>query len=310
MKGSLNINHHFIELTEKHFNSKVLSYKKLGNGATGNVYKLELAEAPFAVALKISSDSELTKQESNYLTILSDKVKHGFPKVYFTVFDVPGQYAICMELFDGVSANSVKSSLKILFKGKIFADGAINALFELHKVTNNKFGPIDNAVFESWNDYYKPFAESVLSFAQKRAASGELAANVIIAMETAFSHYDEIFAEHIEKPALSHGDFWPPNLILNPKTMEFLGAVDPFNVMWADPEYDLFAMLAGKGKQYKLVETYKKKNRVSKHLYLKLEFYALFNEMDWYSKIGSKYDSFLIYKSKRLLSELKKAKIV
>ena len=92
--------------------------------------------------------------------------------------------------------------------------------------------------------------------------------------------------------------------------MELLSVVDPFNVMGADPEYELFAMTVGYGKKLRLYELYKSKVNVSKHCDIKLEMYALYSELLWYKKLGSITHSYLKMRSKRLIKQLNKNGII
>ena len=86
--------------------------------------------------------------------------------------------------------------------------------------------------------------------------------------------------------------------------MELLAAVDPFNVMWAEPEYELFAMTVGYGEKLRLYELYKSKVQTSEYCDLKLEMYALYSELLWYKKLGSITHSYLKMRAKKLLKEL------
>ena len=137
-------------------------------------------------------------------------------------------------------------------------------------------------------------------------SQGKLDSTVMKAVEVSYRNLHKIFAEGTGKPTLIHGDYWLPNFIIDKDSMELLAAVDPFNVMWAEPEYELFAMTVGYGENLKLYELYKSKVKVSEYCDLKLEMYALYSELLWYKKLGSITHSYLKMRSKRLLKEMKK----
>ncbi len=130
------------------------------------------------------------------------------------------------------------------------------------------------------------------------------------AVELSYENFDRIFSQEILTPTLIHGDYWIPNFIIDKKSMELLSVVDPFNVMWADPEYELFAMTVGFGKNLHLYEIYKSKVEVSEYCDMKLEMYALYSELLWYKKLGSITHSYLKMRSKRLIKEMKKHRII
>lgn len=76
--------------------------------------------------------------------------------------------------------------------------------------------------------------------------------------------------------------------------------------MWAEPEYELFALATGSGKRLKLYENYKSKIAPTDFCDLKLEMYALYNEFLWHKKLGTFNNGYLIYRSRRLIKQMKK----
>lgn len=129
-------------------------------------------------------------------------------------------------------------------------------------------------------------------------------------MRKAFDNYDKVFSEPISAPTLTHGDFWLPNILVDRKSLRVTGVLDPFNVMWADSDYELFALIAGRGNKYKIYDTYKKLHNISDKCDLKLEYYALFSEIYWYSITHHKYDNFLKSKAKLLEKQLRRFNII
>ena len=58
-----------------------------------------------------------------------------------------------------------------------------------------------------------------------------------------------------------------------------------------------------------LYKNYKKRKQVSKYCDLKIELYALINELDWYKKLGFCPMDYLYYRAKRLIKQVKKNKL-
>lgn len=280
---------------------------RVGKGASGSVYRTVCNGHLETIAVKISLHPDLIRQEFEMLSFLKEKTLSKIPKVYF--FDrVDNVGIIAMEYIAGVCGTdkSVKSS----FHKKRLAESIINNLLVIQQAHNDKFGPYNNAVFDTWQEYYRKFADEILAFSRIKHTEKQLDDIVMQAVALSHRHFDCIFSEEISTPTLIHGDYWMPNFIIDKKSMELLSVVDPFNIMWADPEYELFALTAGYGKKLRLYELYKNKVCVSKHCDVKLEMYALYSELLWYKKMVPVEHSYLRKRAKRLLKEMKKHKII
>lgn len=83
--------------------------------------------------------------------------------------------------------------------------------------------------------------------------------------------------------------------------MTLNGVIDPFNVMWAEPEYELFTLTVGYGNNLHLYDIYKSKIKTSPSCDVKVELYALFNELLWYKTLGRVGFGYLKFRSKRLV---------
>ncbi len=280
---------------------------RIGKGASGSVYAVKCNEHTKTIAVKVSRHPELLFREFEMLSLLKQKTSSKIPEVYF--FDKTEEIAvIAMEYIEGVSG--ADKSLKFRFGKKHLADSILGNLLLIQEAHNDKFGPYDNAVYDTWQQYYKEFADEIYGFAQLKHSEGELDDTVMKAIELSYNGFDKIFCEEIPAPTLIHGDYWMPNFIIDKKKMELCSVVDPFNVMWADPEYELFALTAGYGSKLHLYERYKSKVRVSKHCDVKLEMYALYSEMLWYKKDVPIEHEYLKKRSNMLIKQMKKHKII
>lgn len=291
---------------KKNSENSVVNVSQLGNGASGSVYRVTY-DNEHSIAVKISKHPELMKKEFDMLLLLKEKTESKIPEVYF--FDeVEGYGIIAMEYINGISGTD--KALKFSFKKKHLAESIVNNLITIQQAHNDKFGPFDNAVYDTWQEYYKQFADEIYVFSKQMHSENRLDDVVLNAVGLSYENFDKIFEDEIKPPTLIHGDYWMPNFIIDKKSMELLSVVDPFNVMWADPEYELFAMTVGYGKKLRLYELYKSKVNVSKHCDIKLEMYALYSELLWYKKLGSITHSYLKMRSKRLIKQLKNKGII
>lgn len=146
----------------------------------------------------------------------------------------------------------------------------------------------------------KKLAKEIVDFANK----SEVPDRVKKAVNMSYEKLYEIIGDNKDDATLTHGDYWMPNFIIDTKSMSLKGVIDPFNVMWAEPEYELFTLTVGYGKNLHLYEIYKSKKKTSEHCDIKVELYALFNELLWYKTLGNVGFDYLEFRSKRLLKAI------
>lgn len=286
---------------ESRFNCKIFSLFTVGNGASASVFKAEIDVPPYIIAVKVSGYPDLLKEEYKNISFISSIVKCKLPEIY--AFEIINNIAyLAMEYMEGVEPNS----RNLLFKKnkKKLAGEIVDNLIRLHTATNDKYGPIDNAIYDTWNEYYSDFAKGIVAFTE----NAEVPKVVKKAVRESYFLLDKILSENIDKATLIHGDYWCPNFIVDPDKMTLRGVLDPFNVMWAEPEYELFTLTTGYGNKLKLYDIYKRRVKTTKYCDVKLEMYALYNELLWYKKLGKISISYLVYRSIRLIKLLRKIK--
>ena len=164
-------------------------------------------------------------------------------------------------------------------------------------------------LYSNWQEFYWDFFKTTQLFALEKYNNGDFKKVVIDALNLIEINFDEIFSDVSKTACISHGDFWVNNMIIDTNTCEVAGIFDPSNVAWVEPEYELFAITVGYGKKLKLYKNYKKRKCTSKYCDLKIELYALVNELDWYKKLEFCPMVYLYYRSKRLIKQIKKNKL-
>lgn len=296
-----------IEYIKKNTAFNPVSVRLIGKGASACVYKLETDKEPYVYAVKYSTDYELLMQEYEQIKFISDRVDCKMPELYHLGQLDNGSAVMIMEFFDGISADKIKSIRKA---SKILPDMVVDNLIKIHTVHNDKFGPVDNAVYDTWYDYYSEFASEIYNFAKESYSRGVMRKKAFKAVELSYENLDKILKENSGEPTLIHGDYWQPNFVVNPKTYELIGVIDPFNIMWAEPEYELFALTVGGSARLKLYENYKSKVSTSAYCDLKVEMYALYNELLWYQKLNKFDNGYLLYRGKRLIKQMNKKGLV
>lgn len=290
-------------IIEKQMNTKVKRIYPVGKGASGLVFCAEIDCEPYKIAVKSSKHYDAVYREKAMLDFLCDKVTYKVPKTYF-ITQENGTVFFGMEYIAGTSGKSKK----VLFvpNKKHLADSIVDAFINMQSNRNNKYGKFDNPIFDSWCDYYRNFFDNIYYFTKEKYISGEVENVVMEAVQLINSNFSKIFGDIQGDACLCHGDFWMPNLIIDFWKSEFIGAVDPFDMLWAEPEYELFALTMTYGKNLKLYEKYKSKNNVSVFCDLKVELYALCNELNWYMLLGDIGHDYLKYRSERLIEQMKK----
>lgn len=274
-----------------------------GKGASACVYKVDIEEIPYSIAVKCSDNAELLRQEYQQIKFINDRVDCKLPRLYHFGMCRDGSAVMIMEHFDGVSASKLK---KVRKAKENLSNEIVDNLLKIHSVHNEKFGPIDNAVYDTWYDYYSEFADEIYRFVKDSYENGRLRKKVFTAVSLSYEKRKEILRDTDGTPTLIHGDYWQPNFIVNPDTYALVGVIDPFNILWAEPEYELFTLTVGGSKKLKLYENYKSKITPSKYCDLKVELYALYNELLWYKKLGSVSMGYLMYRSRRLIKQMKR----
>ena len=283
-------------------NCKVIKFKNIGKGASGCVYKVEITVEPYNLAVKINNVPQLIVDEYNNISFIAGKVECKLPKLYF-VKTVNGKGVLAMELIEGVTPSCKTLMLK---KGKTkLANEIVDNLIKIHSIHNDKYGNINNAIYNTWYEFYNEFAKEIVGFTRV----SDVPKIVKKAVDLAYSKLYEIVGTDKGEPTLAHGDYWFPNFIVDNKTMSLKGIIDPFNVSWTEPEYELFTLTAGYGKNLHLYELYKNKIKTTPNCDIKVELYALFNELLWYKTLGKVNFGYLVFRSKRLIKKINKRMI-
>ncbi|MGN1194170.1 MAG: aminoglycoside phosphotransferase family protein [Acutalibacteraceae bacterium] len=279
----------------------LLKLSPLGKGATSSAFLAQINDEPKQLAVKISRHAELLKREQQMLDFLSPLTCYKVPKTYF--FCNSGENAVlAMEYISGVGGNSKRL---LFMPGKnSLAEDIIRKFKSTTGIHGEKFGKFDNPKYDNWKDYYLDFFGEIYEFAKFKAQQNQLSDTAVTALEKAKSNFDVIFAEPTGKPCPCHGDLWLNNMIIDPKSKTLAGVLDPFDSLWAEPEYELLALTLGFGKTLKLYERYKAETMVSKYCDLKVELYALVNELHWYKQLGSIGHGYIDYRAKRLIRKI------
>jgi fructosamine-3-kinase len=291
---------------ERALKSTALNASYLGGGSFGMAYKVELEGKPYVAVVKLCKSEGMCEEEALGLRTLKKNTSMHIPEVYFTRLadaDIPAD-CLCMEFIEGV--NALKPSFLFYPKRKkqAFANSVIDSMLEYHTCTNAKFGPLVHPVYDTWMDFYRPFAKDVFFTAQKLRGEKKLDSFIADTMEAAWAKFDAIFAEPVLRPALLHGDLNVMNIMVEQKSFTPVAFIDPLNAMYGDREFDLFQLNNLTGKAYGLYDLYKSKYPVSKNCDIKCAFYGLWNEISVFIKTGKMFKLILYPLVRNMLLQL------
>ncbi len=294
-------------IVEKHLNTTVTNIVSAGNGNTASCYCVEITDSPFKLVVKTSTHYDLTCEEKKMNDFLRENVSFKIPETYFLI-EKNGVSYLGMEFIDGASGRTLK--LKQIKDKKHLANNIIDCFINMQSVHNDKFGSYDKPSYSSWKEYYKEFFDKIYEFSLNKYEIGEISKSVIKALKLINTNFDEIFDNTENIPCLSHGDFWTPNMIFDTEKSEVTGVLDPFNTRFVEPEYELFCLTLGLGEKLKLYKLYKKRVNTSKYCDLKVELYALCNEIDWWMNLGNiDTISYIKMRARKLIKQMKKNKL-
>lgn len=289
-------------VVEKQMHTTVSKIRAVGKGASGSVYLVKITTEPYEIAVKTSKFYDAICKEKDMLDFLSPKVSYKVPKTYFLHRENDTVY-LGMDYIKGMSGKS--KYFAFIPSRKRLRNSIIDALMNAQSVHNDKFGKYDNPVYDTWAEYYKDYFVDIYAFTKVKFEKNEIEPEIMEAVELVGKNFDEIFSVTNNTACLCHGDFWMPNLIIDFWKSELAGAVDPFDMLWAEPEYEIFCLTLGFGKKLKLYDEYKKRNPTSKYCDLKVELYALCNELNWYILLSEMGHDYLLFRAKRLIKKMK-----
>ena len=294
---------------EREWSCAVTEIRLIGGGSFGLVFEATTDQVPYPVILKGFRCDGMCLREARELRLLARDSAVKVPEVYFTFAatkELPMDF-LCMEKVDGTNCFTDFGKLLCSKREKErFADEVTTAVHHWHTQTGGRFGLIDDAVYDTWLDFYRPFAAEILEEARRMASAGRLGRRALRAMENGWTHFDAIFCEPVGKACLIHGDLNVMN-IMSDKKLHMTAIIDPLESKWADPEYELFQMRNLTGNLFGLYETYKRKYPVSKNCDVKTAFYALYHEVYTYIRTGSRIHWYLPQMVRRFEKDLRKS---
>lgn len=292
-------------ISEK-LNKKVVSFKFIGGGSYGRVYKTVLSDGEI-IAVKGYKLQEMQNEESEQLRFLSEHTSVKMPEVLFTYED-NDTAILAMSFVEGQNVLNPLFLLKSKSKKQRFADEVISGMLEWHSVTNDKFGSLSDPVYDSWYEYYKTERqEPWLKALKELSDNGKFSKKKLKLLFDATDIFNKLPQENTT-PVLIHADLNIMNIMADPKTLKLIAFIDPCGSMWADREYDLFQFRNMWGDAYGLYEAYKRKCELSEFTDFRVAYYGAMLEASMRLKGGHIVPLWEDLNFARLKKEIKKLK--
>ncbi len=292
-------------ISEK-LNKKLESFKFIGGGSYGRVYKTLLSDGEI-IAVKGYKLQEMQHEEAQQLKFLSEHTSVKMPEVIFTYED-DDTAILAMSFVEGQNVLNPLFLLKSKSQKQRFADEVISGMLEWHSVTNDKFGSLSNPVYDSWYEYYKTERQEPWLKALKELSDNEKFSKKKMKLLFEATEIFNNLPQENTKPVLIHADLNIMNIMADPKTLKLIAFIDPCGSIWADREYDLFQLRNMWGDAYGLYETYKRKCETSEFTDFRVAYYGAMLEASMRLKGGHIVPLWEDLNFARLKKEIKKLK--
>lgn len=242
----------------------VLFSEKLGDGEYNGVYNVitdmgnyVLKVAPLDKTGILSYEQDMMRSEVFWYAQLRANTKIKVPYVYYKDFSHTAFKSdfFIMEKMNGEQLNNAKLSPK----EKIWREEETARLTaQMHRVTNDKYGYIQNKLYDSWYSAFKSMTENLIKDAERVKRKSKNGVRLLA--------YIEKYRDILEKApcAMVNFDLWYGNILClrKEKGLELI-FIDPERTFWGDPIFDFVNLGSVKTLDKKEV-TLKAYNSVSK----------------------------------------------
>jgi fructosamine-3-kinase len=290
------------------FHAEVLSSRLMHDGAFGTLYDVNLDHSIGHVAVKAQKFAGRAAIEQRQLEELRRHSPVRVPEVYACLAAEPGfPEALVLEYLSGVEGRRL-GPLDAPARPKV-ASSMIDTLLALHASERaDAYGNLDGPWHQRWVQYYRPWAETVLSELRSRAGSPESPDRLVLQVgERALGCFEDVFAGRDATPVFVHGDFCLGNVLFDPETFVAIGLIDPLDSVWGDGERDLVQLAKSNGHLYGLLDEYQRRVPPDNGFELRYWFYMFWTWVSYDATIGLRDDAWYRTCAQRLQEVLDRA---
>lgn len=255
------------ELDEKTIN---LMFKKQGienitnitpltNGEFNSAYFIKTDDKEYVLKVAPNTSTKVCTYEKNMMQSevfwyeqIRNKTKIDVPKVYFSDFSkeiINADYFV-MEKIDGEQLDKIKLTPDEKIEAAIMTPKLAT---QIHKISNDKFGYIQNDLYDTWYDAIRSMVEALISDAKKMGKECKNGKRLL--------SYIDKYKTILEKAPCSmvNFDMWHPNILCSRKNGKINYTwIDPERSFWGDhiADFICFEFLTPIRKKTKSVEAY------------------------------------------------------
>lgn len=194
-------------------------------------YVLKIAPANDIAVL--TYENEMMKAEVYWYEQIRNHTDIRVPEVYFSDFSkelLPTDYFI-MEKLEGKQRNKAGLNRNVVI------ESTASMLAQIHKIKNDKYGYVQNQMYDNWYDALCAMIHNLLDDAKavgRRSKRGEKLLE--------YAHKYKIVLEKAECTMVNY-DLWDPNVICvtDNESTEFCW-IDPERSFWGDKMFDFICM--------------------------------------------------------------------
>lgn len=212
---------------------------ELGAGEFNAVYKVSadknyvLKIAPSQSIPVLTYEENMIKAEVYWYDLIRKHTNIKVPEVYYTDFTrkiIPSDWFI-MEKLDGCQKNEMK------LDSEIAVQKTAEMLAMIHKIKNDKYGYVQNTLYDNWYDALTSFIKNLICDAQRIGRQSKNGVKLL--------NYAEQYKNILVKVpcCMVNYDLWDPNVICknNGSNIEFQW-IDPERSFWGDRIFDFLCL--------------------------------------------------------------------
>lgn len=228
------------KIFSKHGIENIKSISPLGAGEYNAVFEI-IADKSYVLKLTPDSctavltyENKMMSSEVYWYEQIRKNTDIRVPEVYFTDYSksiIPTEYFI-MEKLEGEQRNPIKLGVETV------RESTVLMLAQIHKIKNDKYGYIQNRLYDNWYDALCSMINNLLDDAKKvgkRSKNGEKLLT--------YAHKYKDILRNVECTMVNY-DLWDANVICiekNDGITEFC-CIDPERSFWGDRIFDFICV--------------------------------------------------------------------
>lgn len=248
------------EIFRKHGIENIKSISPLGAGEYNAVFEIVankcyvLKLAPDSTTAVLTYENKMMSSEVFWYEQIRKHTDIRVPKIYFTDYSksiIPTEYFV-MEKLEGEHRNPAK-----LGKYEVRESTAL-MLAKIHKIKNDKYGYIQNQLYDNWYDALCSMINNLLEDAKKVGKHSKNGEKLL-----SYVHKYKSILKNVECTMVNY-DLWDGNVICIEKSdssTEFCW-IDPERSFWGDRIFDFICVdnnpVLGLGSKKQAIEIYNK----------------------------------------------------